>query len=163
VEVILNKTDHGLLMKLYNIPQFADVREFLIRIALVRGRLGRVRHSLTARRGVSQGCTDVQGGIPDLEGSAVSVLRDWNSGKIPYYTSPPVVHPSAATARPLPSATALTGTDVAMGDGAPAVQIGGDRVLNQLSEAFTLDGLLDFAVGGEGEFAEEDEGDFAFE
>jgi hypothetical protein len=44
---------------------------------------------------------------------------------------------------------------------APA-QIGGDKVLNQLSEAFTLDGLLDFADGGEGEFAEE-EGDLAFE
>lgn len=42
VEVILNKTDPALLMRLYNVPEFADVREFLIRIALVRGRLGKV-------------------------------------------------------------------------------------------------------------------------
>ena len=53
--------------------------------------------------------------------------------------------------------------DVAMDGAATETQIGGDKVLNQLSEAFTLDGLLDFAAGGEGEFADRTEQDFAFE
>ena len=106
---------------------------------------------------------DIKGGIPDLEGSAVSVLRDWNSGKIPYFTSPPQIYPTAAPAR------AAETSDVGMdGDGMAVEgetgQIGGDKVLNTLSEAFTLDGLLDFAAGGEGEFAEDAaEQDFAFE
>jgi nuclear GTP-binding protein len=30
-----------------------------------------------------------QGGIPDLENTARSVLQDWNSGRIPFYTIPP--------------------------------------------------------------------------
>jgi nuclear GTP-binding protein len=30
-----------------------------------------------------------QGGIPDLESAARSVLQDWNSGRIPFYTMPP--------------------------------------------------------------------------
>jgi nuclear GTP-binding protein len=42
VEVILSKVDPLTLQKLYNIPPYNDVRDFLIRIALVRGRLGKV-------------------------------------------------------------------------------------------------------------------------
>ncbi|GFZ42663.1 hypothetical protein JCM24511_00380 [Saitozyma sp. JCM 24511] len=133
VEVILSKAEPALLQKLYSIPPFDDVRDFLIKIALTRGRLGK-------------------GGIPDLEGSAVSVLRDWNSGKIPYFTSPPAVHPSSA---PAP----LTTGDIDMGAGE---QVGDAKILATLSEAFTLDGLLDNMgdeaewQGGEGEG--EDEG-----
>lgn len=32
----------------------------------------------------------LKGGIPDLMGAAKLVLQDWNRGKIPFYTSPPV-------------------------------------------------------------------------
>lgn len=110
VEVILSKLDPLFLQKLYNIPPYDNVRDFLIKIALTRGRLGK-------------------GGIPDLEGSAVSVLRDWNSGKIPYHTIPPQIHPSAAVSH---------GGDVMM-EG----QTGSDQVLNTLSEAFSLEGLFD--------------------
>src|SRR5690349_12852419 len=31
----------------------------------------------------------IQGGIPDIESAARSVLQDWNSGRIPFYTIPP--------------------------------------------------------------------------
>ena len=31
----------------------------------------------------------MKGGIPDYVDSARLVLRDWNTGKIPYYTAPP--------------------------------------------------------------------------
>lgn len=113
----MSKVDPALLQKQYNIPPYADVREFLIRIALTRGRLGK-------------------GGIPDLQGSAVSILRDWNSGKIPYFTSPPTVHPSSA---PVAQASAIEAGDVEM----EGEQVGSAKILNTLSEAFSLDGLFD--------------------
>ncbi|WVR03890.1 hypothetical protein IAU60_000889 [Kwoniella sp. DSM 27419] len=121
VEVILSKVDPAQLQKLYNIPPYDDIRDFLIKIALTRGRLGK-------------------GGIPDLEGSAVSVLRDWNSGKILYHTIPPAVHPSSAPA--VKSAVPTNGVpadDVEMA----GAQVGDAQILNTLSEAFTLDGLFD--------------------
>lgn len=118
VEVILSKVDPAVIQRLYSIPPYVDVREFLIRVALVRGRLGK-------------------GGIPDLEGSAVSVLRDWNSGKIPFYTIPPVHHPSSA-----PTAPPLENGDEDMGTSENA-RVGDAKILNTLSEAFSLDGLFD--------------------
>lgn len=45
VEVILSKVDPLLLQRLYNIPPFDDIRDFLIKIALTRGRLGKVSYS----------------------------------------------------------------------------------------------------------------------
>lgn len=117
VEVILQRTDPATLQKLYNVPPFDDVRDFLIKIALTRGRLGK-------------------GGIPDLIGSAVSVLRDWNSGKIPYFTKPPAVHASS-----MPQAQPQReGADVSMDEGEA---VGSAKVLTQLSEAFTIEGLFD--------------------
>ncbi|ODN97413.1 nuclear GTP-binding protein [Cryptococcus wingfieldii CBS 7118] len=126
VEVILNKVDSAQLEKLYNIPPYENVRDFLIRIALTRGRLGK-------------------GGVPDLEASAVQVLRDWNSGRIQYHTVPPKFHPSSAPA-PQTAASAAPAAgdgmqDEAMGDAVE--KVGDAKILNSLSEAFTLDGLFD--------------------
>lgn len=46
----------------------------------------------------------LQGGIPDIAGTARSVLRDWVSGRIPYYTSPPAAPaPGSAAAAPIVS------------------------------------------------------------
>lgn len=126
VEVILKRTDHAVLQKLYDVPPFDDVRDFLIKIALTRGRLGK-------------------GGIPDLIGSAVSVLRDWNSGKIPYYTTPPKVH---ASSMPQAQPSKPEGVDVAMDEGDA---VGSAKVLTQLSEAFTIEGLFD-NVGDDAEW-----------
>lgn len=114
VEVIIERADPGLLQTLYNIPPFDDIRDFLIKIALTRGRLGK-------------------GGIPDLEASAVQVLRDWNSGKIPYFTKPPAVH---ASSMPAP---VVEGADAAM----EGEQVGDAKLLTKLSSAFTIDGLFD--------------------
>lgn len=83
MEIIINKVERSQLEKLYSIPPFDNVNQFLVAIALVRGRLGK-------------------GGVPDLESSAVQVLRDWNTGKISYHTVPPAVHPSSI-AKPLNS------------------------------------------------------------
>lgn len=83
MEIIINRVEHAQLEKLYSVPPFENVNQFLVSIALVRGRLGK-------------------GGVPDLESSAVQVLRDWNTGKISYHTVPPAVHPSSV-AKPLNS------------------------------------------------------------
>ncbi|BEI82089.1 hypothetical protein CcaverHIS002_0212490 [Cutaneotrichosporon cavernicola] len=135
IDVVLERADPQLLMNLYNLPPWDDTKDFLIKLALTRGRLGR-------------------GGIPDLEAAAVQVLRDWNSGKIPYYTRPPAVHTSS---KPQEAAEAADAdADVAM-DGA---RVGDAKILNNLSEAFTLDGLFD-DIGGEGDWDGE-EGDAGF-
>ena len=60
------------------------------------------------------------------------MLRDWNSGKIPYCTEPPLVHPSSAPPPP------TLRNDMNMGDSAADA-----RILTTLSEAFTIDGLFD--------------------
>lgn len=56
---------------------FRDVNEFLLHLARQRGKL---KH----------------GGIPDIDSAAKIVLQDWNSGKIPYYTIPPVINENNA-------------------------------------------------------------------
>ncbi len=124
MDVVLERADPDLLMRLYNLPPWDDTKDFLIKLALTRGRLGR-------------------GGVPDLEAAAVQVLRDWNSGKIPYYTRPPAVHASSKPQEEAEEADA----DVAM-DGA---RVGDAKILNTLSQAFTLDGLFD-DIGGEGDW-----------
>ncbi|TPX58124.1 hypothetical protein PhCBS80983_g03353 [Powellomyces hirtus] len=70
VEVIVGRCKPEQLMNLYNVPVFADTRDFLVQVARQRGKLRK-------------------GGIPDLENAARAVLQDWNSGRIPFYTVPP--------------------------------------------------------------------------
>lgn len=36
----------------------------------------------------------IQGGTPDLNSAARQVLTDWNQQKIPYFSTPPTIHPS---------------------------------------------------------------------
>ncbi|TIB05651.1 hypothetical protein E3P96_01062 [Wallemia ichthyophaga] len=70
VELILERCTPTHLTQLYDIPAYAGVTDFLVKMALTRGRLGK-------------------GGVPDLVGAGRQVLRDYTSGKIPYYTLPP--------------------------------------------------------------------------
>lgn len=66
--------------------------DFLVKLALTRGRLGK-------------------GGVPDLIGTARQVLRDYNTGKIPYYTLPPILAASdikSLAAAPVEDATIIT-------------------------------------------------------
>ena len=65
----------------------------------------------------------------------MTVLRDWNIGKIPFYTTPPANHASVPIATQVPN-----GDSEMIDQGQPS---GGAKILNQLSEAFTLDGLFD--------------------
>jgi nuclear GTP-binding protein len=70
VNSILGHCDRRLLQELYKISAFQDSHEFLIHVASRRGLLKK-------------------GGIHDVEAAARVVLRDWNSGLIPFYTEPP--------------------------------------------------------------------------
>lgn len=70
VEIILQRCQQTHLQMLYNIPAFSDTRSFLLEVARAKGRIRK-------------------GGVPDLDGAARSILRDWVQGRIPYYTSPP--------------------------------------------------------------------------
>ncbi|KAK1315085.1 hypothetical protein QJS10_CPA06g00485 [Acorus calamus] len=71
VKEILELCPAEKLMSLYKLPSFSTVDEFLQRVATVRGKLKK-------------------GGVVDVEAAARIVLHDWNEGKIPYYTFPPV-------------------------------------------------------------------------
>ncbi|XP_022150233.1 guanine nucleotide-binding protein-like NSN1 [Momordica charantia] len=80
VKEILKLCPPTTLVTLYKMPSFDTVDDFLQKVAIVRGKLKK-------------------GGIVDVEAAARIVLHDWNEGKIPYYTMPPVrsqVEPSEA-------------------------------------------------------------------
>ncbi|CDY66753.1 BnaCnng52210D [Brassica napus] len=70
VKEILKLCSTQMLVTLYKIPSFEGVDDFLYKVATVRGKLKK-------------------GGLVDTEAAARIVLRDWNEGKIPFYTMPP--------------------------------------------------------------------------
>jgi nuclear GTP-binding protein len=72
VVALIKRCNPASLVMTYNIPAFppGDVMMFLAMVARSYGRV-------------------LKGGIPDKVAAARAVLRDWNSGKIPYYTIPP--------------------------------------------------------------------------
>jgi nuclear GTP-binding protein len=56
-------------MRLYRIGEFRSTNDFLLQIAEKQGKVKK-------------------GGVLDMEKAARTVLEDWNSGRIPYYTVP---------------------------------------------------------------------------
>ncbi|KZO91950.1 P-loop containing nucleoside triphosphate hydrolase protein [Calocera viscosa TUFC12733] len=115
--VILSRCKPEYLQQLYQIPPYKDAHEFLIMLALSRGRLGK-------------------GGKPDLDTAARSVLRDWNTGKISYHTEPPKVHPSSKPSEVPVQATAGTTS---------STDVGQASIVKEWGAAFDLAGLLEEA------------------
>ncbi|KAJ3099974.1 Guanine nucleotide-binding protein-like 3 [Phlyctochytrium planicorne] len=70
VDFLLSKCKIDHLVELYNIPYCSNSKDLLILLSKKRGKLRK-------------------GGVPDLDSTARSILVDWNSGKIPFYTVPP--------------------------------------------------------------------------
>jgi len=70
VETILKKTSPETLIELYEIQKYNTANEFLALVARKRGKL-------------------IKGGTPDFDKAARLVLKDWNDGKIKFYTNPP--------------------------------------------------------------------------
>ncbi|KAL8102002.1 guanine nucleotide-binding protein-like NSN1 [Apium graveolens] len=71
VKEILKLCPGETLVSIYKIPNFNSADEFLQNVATARGKLKK-------------------GGIIDVDSAARIVLHDWNEGKIPYYTMPPI-------------------------------------------------------------------------
>lgn len=67
---ILKRISKPQIMELYDIPEFSTPEEFF---ALKAKRMGMFK----------------KGGVPNQLAAARSILEDWNSGKIRYYTVPP--------------------------------------------------------------------------
>ncbi|XP_062890747.1 guanine nucleotide-binding protein-like 3-like protein [Mobula hypostoma] len=73
VAAILRRCNKEQVRQHYGVGDFRDAREFL---ALLARRLGRLK----------------KGAVPDHEKAARTVLSDWTSGKIRYFTHPPETH-----------------------------------------------------------------------
>ncbi|KAJ2998750.1 Guanine nucleotide-binding protein-like 3 [Globomyces sp. JEL0801] len=71
VDLILSRCSIEQLENLYQIKNFNDTNSFLVQYAQARGKL-------------------LKGGVPDIENAARSIIQDWNQGRIPFYTVPPV-------------------------------------------------------------------------
>lgn len=67
---ILRRCPAEQLMLMYKTSRFEDVDDFLRQVGRLQGKLKK-------------------GGVPDMIAAARVVLTDWNSGRIPYYTTPP--------------------------------------------------------------------------
>lgn len=72
IEELLNRATMESIMMTYNVPMFpkGDVMTFLAMAARSKGKV-------------------LKGGIPDKIMAARMVLKDWNKGKIPYFSVPP--------------------------------------------------------------------------
>lgn len=96
--------------------------------------------------------THLQQGIPNLEAAAVVVLRHWNDGKIPFYTTAP----RTATTTVNTGSAAIATESAAGGMQVDNSANSGDAILSGFTAAFDLDGLL-ANFGGSGEYDEEED------
>ncbi|KAJ9475198.1 Nucleolar GTP-binding protein 2 [Pseudozyma hubeiensis] len=119
VEAILARVPREELLEIYGLDWFeqGDAQDFLMRVAVGRGRM----------RG---------GGKLDLEGMARSVLHDWNSGRIKYFTNPPKLHRSAVLTE-----SKNSGEKEVVQEEAGALE-SSSKIVSGFSEAFDLAGLL---------------------
>ncbi|KXN82995.1 hypothetical protein AN958_01930 [Leucoagaricus sp. SymC.cos] len=142
VEEIVNRMPPEILQKIYKIPEYNSTLEFLTMLALTNGRL-------------------LKGGTPDLTAMARQILNDWNHQKIPYFSEPPVVHPSL-----IPSTVSNNtgGTPIT----APGAEnVGQVQIVSQFSKPFQLEGLFGAADAGafgrEAPMDADDDGDVFFD
>lgn len=92
-----------------------------------------------------------KGGTPDILTAARQVLTDWNHQKIPYFSTPPLIHPSS-----IPSI--VQNTNAAEAVIAPGAEnVGQAQILGELGKPFELEGLFGsadagaFSAGGDGD------------
>jgi nuclear GTP-binding protein len=71
-EAIFARCRPAQLMTVYAMQRFDGFAEFILLLAKQTGKM-------------------VKGGVPNKEGAARMLLRDWNNGKIPFYTLPPEI------------------------------------------------------------------------
>lgn len=125
VEAIMARVEPAHLMSVYGLEWFqqGDAQDLLMRIAVQRGRMGR-------------------GGKIDIQGTARSVLHDWNVGRIQYYTHPPALHRSAILSEHNAPVDALTKSIGGQEQDVNKQLEKSSKILSGFSEAFDLAGLL---------------------
>ena len=103
IEELLNRATMESIMMTYNVPAFpkGDVMTFLAMAARSKGKV-------------------LKGGIPDKIMAARMVLKDWNKGKIPFYSVPPADNGMAV-------------------DGAAGSEV---KVVSQFSEEFDINKIM---------------------
>jgi nuclear GTP-binding protein len=69
---LLAKVPKESLLDIYRVADFSSPQQFVSHVAHKRGKLK-------------------AGGVPNLHAAAVTILKDWTSGAIPFYTLPPAV------------------------------------------------------------------------
>ena len=120
VEALLNRCNLKSLIMTYNIPAFPQGNTMMF-LAMVAKQYGKV----------------LKGGIPDKVAAARAVLRDWNSGKIPYYTPPPPSTPLeslSSSDNPQPSSLSMNKDNL---------ESGNVRILSSFSDEFDISKLDD--------------------
>lgn len=108
IQELLDRCTMESLMMTYNIPAFPCAMTFLAMVARTKGRV-------------------LKGGIPDKIVAARCVIKDWNKGKIPYYSVPP---------NDKEVEMSIDG-DVGSGSG------GGAKIVSQFSKEFDVNKILE--------------------
>ncbi|KAL7441916.1 hypothetical protein ACHAXH_008299 [Discostella pseudostelligera] len=112
VQALLQRCTMESLMMTYNVPAFQTgpegVMTFLAMVARTKGRV-------------------LKGSIPDKVMAARLVIKDWNKGKIPYYSVPPN-----------DKAVMMETTD-----GAGSKAVGGATIVSEFSEEFDITKILE--------------------
>lgn len=126
VEEIIARTTQPALQKIYNLPEFSSTLEFLTMLAMNSGRL-------------------LKGGTPDINSAARQVLSDWNQQKVPYFSTPPAIHPSSIPST-VPTNTQDNADTPLIAPGAE--NVGQAQILNTFSKPFELEGLFGAADAG---------------
>jgi len=80
VHKMVSKVDRDQLLKVFELESFSSADDFILQVAAQKGKLKK-------------------GGVPDVPAAAISILRAWNDGKIPFFTIPPVVPESEYTSK----------------------------------------------------------------
>jgi nuclear GTP-binding protein len=106
-ELIFQRTTGTRIHSIYGlqVPLDPDFQKFLVQLALTTGKLSKA-------------------GVPDVEAAARTVIRDWNSHKIPFSSEPPKVHSSSVPGQ-------MDGEQ----------DIGDSAVVNNFAKPFELEGL----------------------
>ena len=118
IQELLERCTMESLMMTYNVPAFPrgvdGVMTFLAMVARTKGRV-------------------LKGGIPDKTMAARLVIKDWNKGKIPYYSVPPNANDNKSSS-----------SDVNMSSsGSAPAGVGDAKIVSKFSEEFDINKIME--------------------
>lgn len=102
IPAVLEKVKPEYIKRTYNIGDWEDTDDFLLKVAEKYGKL-------------------LKGGEPDVITVSKMILNDWQRGKIPYYTSPPGSERNDFNNKEEPSGSVVASTEEATSNNEPEV------------------------------------------